>query len=156
MAEALLNKLGYPRFSACSAGSHPTGKVNPLAIELLESLDYSTSSPRSKSWMEFTDKKSPDFDIVITVCDHAASEPCPIWPGQPVKAYWSFPDPASVEGSQSDRLKAFSEVYQELERRIQHLVKLPPGHMDPQGLKKYLEELEESLEKGQSGNQANL
>ena len=139
MAEALLNKLGHPRFSAYSAGSHPTGKVNPLAIELLESLHYSISSLRSKSWMEYADKKSPDFNLVITVCDRAASEPCPIWPGQPAKAHWSLPDPASVEGSHADRLKAFSAVYQELERRIQHLVKLPPGPIDQERLKSHLE-----------------
>jgi len=133
MAEALLNKLGPPRFFAYSAGSHPTGKVNLLAIELLESMHYSTGTFRSKSWRDFTDRNSPDFDIVITVCDRAASEACPIWPGQPVKAHWSLPDPASVEGNHADRLKAFSDVYQELERRIQHLVNLPSGPIDRQG-----------------------
>lgn len=140
MAEALLNKLGHPRFSAHSAGSHPTEKVHPLAIELLQSLNYSTGSLRSKSWMEYADRQSPHFDLVITVCDRAASEPCPIWPGQPVKAHWSLPDPAEVKGSHAERLKAFSEVFQDLERRIQHLVKLPSGGGNPKDLKRHLEE----------------
>ena len=140
MAEALLNELGHPRFSAHSAGNHPTEKVHPLAIELLQSLNYSTGSLRSKSWMEYADRQSPQFDLVITVCDRAASEPCPIWPGQPVKAHWSLPDPALVEGSHADRLKAFSEVYQDLERRIQRLVKLPSGGVNREDLKRHLEE----------------
>ena len=109
MAEAILSKFGHPRFSAFSAGSHPVGRVNPLAIELLESLHYSTNSLRSKSWDEFAPDEFPDLDIVITVCDSAASETCPIWPGQPLKAHWSFPDPAAVEGNHGTR---FTGLYQ--------------------------------------------
>ncbi len=139
MAEALLNKLGHPRFVAFSAGSHPTGKVNPLAIELLESLGHSTGSLRSKSWMEYAGKQSPHFDLVMTVCDRAASEACPIWPGDPVKGHWSLPDPAAVEGSHDDRLKAFLVVYRELERRIRHLVRLPSVPIDLREWKKYVE-----------------
>lgn len=142
MAEALLNKLGHPRFSAYSAGSHPTGKVHPLTIELLESLNYSIGALRSKSWMEYTNYQSAKFDLVITVCDGAASEACPNWPGEPIKAHWSLPDPASAEGSHADRLKTFSEVYKELERRIQHLIKLPPDPLDREEFKKCLEERE--------------
>ena len=89
--------------------------------------------------MEFTNNQSPEFDLVITVCDRAASEPCPIWPGKPIKAQWSLADPASVEGSHAERLRAFSEVYNQLERRIQHLVKLPAGPIDREALKTYLE-----------------
>ena len=139
MAEALLNKLGYPRFSAHSAGSQPTGRINPLAMELLESLNYLTDSLRSKSWKEYAGKQSPHFDLVITVCDRAASEPCPIWPGDPLKTHWSLPDPASAEGTHADRLKAFFGVYGELEKRLQHLVTLPPGKVDREDLKRHLE-----------------
>ena len=125
MAEALLTKLGKQRFRVYSAGSHPTGKVHALAIELLESLGYSTRNLRSKSWTEFAGQQSPHLDLVITVCDRAASETCPVWPGGPVQAHWSLPDPASVEGSHAARIKAFSKVFNELERRIKHLVDLP-------------------------------
>ncbi len=142
MAEAILNKCGHPRFSAFSAGSRPTGTVNPLTIELLRSLGYSTSTFRSKSWEEFTDMNSPTIDLVITVCDSAAAEPCPIWSGQPAKAHWSLPDPASVEGSHADRLKAFATIYRELERRIQQLISLPSTPIDGKGLKEYLERVE--------------
>ena len=141
---------------AYSAGSHPTGKVNSLAIELLASLDYPTSTLRSKSWMDFSDRQSPDFDMVITVCDSAASESCPIWPGQPVKAHWSLPDPASVEGSHADRLKAFTKVYLELERRIQHLVNLHPGPIDQVGLKAHLEEIKRRAETMEMGNERSV
>ena len=156
LAEALLNKLGAPRFSAFSAGSHPTGKVNPLAIELLASLHYPTSTLRSKSWIDFSDGHSSDFDIVITVWDSAASESCPIWPGQPVKTHWSLPDPASVEGSHAERLMAFSQVYQELERRIQHLVNLHPGPIDREGLNAHLEEIQRRAETMEMGNERSM
>jgi len=156
MAEALLNKLGHPRFSAYSAGSHPTGKVNPLAIELLVSLHYPTSTFRSKSWMDFSDGQFPDFDMVITVCDSAASESCPIWPVQPVKAHWSLPDPASVEGSHANRLMVFSKVYQELERRIQHLVNLHPGPNNREGLEAHLEEIQRRAKTMEMGNDRSM
>lgn len=127
MAEAILNKVGYPRFLAYSAGSHPTGRVNPLATELLGSMQYSTKTLRSKICVEFTYVTSPSLDMVITVCDRAAAESCPIWQGQPLKAHWSLPDPASVEGNHDVRLKAFTKVYQELKRRIYYLLTLPIG-----------------------------
>ena len=141
MAEAILNKIGFPRFSAESAGSHPTGTVNPLAIELLGALDFPTNPLRSKSWTEFTSPNSPIFDVVITVCDRAAAESCPVWPGNPVKGHWSLPDPASVEGSHAKQLEAFRQVFQELERSIRQLVHFPPGPVDREGLQLHLEAL---------------
>ena len=142
IAEAILNKVGSPRFSAYSAGSHPTGAVNPLTIEVLRSLHFPITTLRSKNWTEFMSINSPKFDLIITVCDNAAAEPCPIWPGQPVKAHWSLPDPASVEGTLADRLRAFATVYQELERRIQHLIKLPSASIDREGLKEHLDAIQ--------------
>jgi arsenate reductase len=146
MAEAILNKIGYPRFLGYSAGSHPTGRVNPLAIALLASMQYSTKTLRSKSWMEFTSVISPSLDMVITVCDRAAAESCPIWQGEPLKAYWSLPDPASVEGNHEVRLKAFTQVYQELERRIHYLLTLPIGPVDRWGIKAHLADIESRFE----------
>ena len=130
MAEAILNKIGNPRFWGHSAGSHPTGNVNPLAIELLTSLNYSTKNLRSKSWTEFSSPNSSPFHMVITVCDRAAAEACPVWPGQPVSGHWSLPDPASAEGSHAHRLEVFRQVYQELEGYIHQLIQLPPGKLD--------------------------
>ena len=142
MAEAILNKLGHPRFSAFSAGSHPTGKVNPLAIELLESKQYSTNTFRSKSWAEFAHGQFSDLDMVITVCDSAAAETCPIWPGQPLKAHWSFPDPAAIEGDHPTRLSAFTKIYKKLEHCIQLLVDIPAGPVTREFLKGHLEGIE--------------
>jgi arsenate reductase len=138
MAEAILNKIGQPRFSAYSAGSNPTGRVNPLAIELLASLHYSTNSLRSKSWSGFAHGEFSGLDIVITVCDSAAAEPCPVWPGHPVQAHWGLPDPASVQGSHAERLSAFRQVYQELESRIRHLLKLRSGEITREQVKRRL------------------
>ncbi len=144
MAEAILTKLGHPRFLAYSAGSRPTGKVNPLAIELLASLHHSTDGLRSKSWAEFAPGEFSDLDIVITVCDRAAAETCPIWPGLPLKAHWSFQDPTAVKGDHTTRLRAFTNVYQELERCVQSLVEIPPGPVNRSLLKVYLEEIEKN------------
>ena len=135
MAEALLNKRGGKTFRAYSAGSHPVGKVNPLAIELLKSLDHPTEHLRSKSWNEFL--SAPVFDVVITVCDNAAGETCPVWPGNPVKTHWGMEDPAAAQG---DR-KVFQRVYQELDRRIKILVSLPSGKLDPATFKNRLDEI---------------
>ena len=142
MAEAILNKVGYPRFSAYSAGSHPTGVINSLTIELLESMHYPVNILRSKSWEEFSNTHSPHFDIVITVCDSAAAETCPVWPEKPLKAHWSLPDPAVVKGSRLDQFKAFASIYQVLEQRIQHLIKLPLIYVGREGLRKHLEDIE--------------
>jgi arsenate reductase len=118
LAEALLNARGAGRFRAHSAGSHPKGHVHPLAIETLQRNRLSTDGLRSKSWNEFAAPDAPKLDFVFTVCDHAARETCPVWPGQPVTAHWSIADPAALEGSDADRARAFDDTFRELDARI--------------------------------------
>lgn len=130
LAEALLNKLGRGRFIAHSAGSHPNGKVNPFALELLKRLGFDTASLRSKAWDEFALADSPPLDFVFTVCDNAAGEVCPVWPGQPMTAHWGLPDPAAVEGSDVDRANAFRDTFRALERRIALFTALPISSLD--------------------------
>lgn len=129
MAEALLNVLGAGRFRAYSAGSFPSGKVQPIAAELARAFGYDEPL-RSKSWDEFAQADSPRIDLVITVCDNAAGEVCPIWPGQPVTAHWGVPDPASVEGSEEERRRAFQSAWMMLRRRIDLLLALPLDKLD--------------------------
>lgn len=128
LAEAIANKLGKGRFRAFSAGSHPTGHVNPDAIELLIDLGYETAKFRSKSWMEFSRPGAPALDIVITVCDSAAREACPVWPGHPMTAHWGMPDPAQARA-------AFAETYRLLELRIDALMDLPFDQLDVRKLR---------------------
>jgi protein-tyrosine-phosphatase len=118
IAEAIMNKVAGHRFQAYSAGSHPKGEVNPQALNLLNRLDFDTSGFRSKPWDEFAQPGSPPLDFVITVCDSAAGEVCPIWPGQPMSAHWGMPDPAAVEGSDAEIALAFAETYRMLNNRI--------------------------------------
>ncbi|MGB8414578.1 MAG: arsenate reductase ArsC, partial [Candidatus Binatus sp.] len=118
LAEAILNQLGRGRFQAYSAGSYPRGQVNPRAIELLQRLHFPTEGLRSKSWNEFAQDGAPPLDFVFTVCDNAAKEVCPIWPGQPMTAHWGIPDPAAVDGSDAVKTLAFSETFRQLDRRI--------------------------------------
>lgn len=118
LAEAITNRLGAPDYRAVSAGSCPTGRVNPLALELLAAEGYDTGDLRSKSWDEFAGPGAPAIDIVITVCDNAAGEVCPVWPGQPVTAHWGIADPAAVDGDDSTRRAAFVTAYRILEKRI--------------------------------------
>jgi arsenate reductase len=125
MAEALLNVRGKGRFRAYSAGSHPTGKVNPFAVELVHKLGYPSENLRSKSWDEFAAPDAPAIDFVITVCDNAAGEVCPIWPGTPSKAHWSFADPAAVQGTDDEKRKAFHDIYLQIARRIDLFLALP-------------------------------
>ncbi|QHS08733.1 arsenate reductase ArsC [Sinimarinibacterium sp. NLF-5-8] len=125
MAEALINTLGQGRFRAYSAGSHPAGQVHPLAIEQLQTLAYPVETLRSKSWDEFTKADAPELDWVITVCDAAAGQICPIWPNRPATAHWGFEDPASVQGDDAQRRQAFSEVFARIRNCVQQLVDLP-------------------------------
>ena len=129
MAEAMLNVLGHGRFKAYSAGSFPTGQVQPLAAELAHAFGYSEPL-RSKSWDEFAHADAPAFDVVITVCDNAAGEVCPVWPGQPVSAHWGVPDPAAAAGSDDDRRSAFRQVWLMLRQRIDLLLALPLDKLD--------------------------
>lgn len=138
MAEAIMNKLGHGRFRAFSAGSNPAGKVNPSAIELLERNRFNTEGLRSKNWNEFAGKDAPQMDFVLTVCDKAAGEVCPIWPGQPMSAHWGVPDPVSVEGTDEQIRKAFSDVFMTLNRRIAIFLALPIDKIDQLTLKNEL------------------
>jgi protein-tyrosine-phosphatase len=130
LAEAILNKSGGDRFNAFSAGSHPNGKVNPYALELLQRLGMDTAGLRSKPWDEFSAPGAPELDFVFTVCDNAAGEVCPAWPGQPMTAHWGMPDPAAVQGTDLDRASAFRETFRGLERRIQMFTALPITSLD--------------------------
>jgi arsenate reductase (thioredoxin) len=125
MAEALMNHWGAERFKGYSAGSFPKGAVNPLALQLLGEMGLRTGGMRSKSWDEFARAGAPVMDFVFTVCDQAAAEPCPVWPGQPITAHWGVPDPAAADGDDAARMLAFRDAFRMLERRIKLLVALP-------------------------------
>ena len=125
MAEALLNTIGREKFQAFSAGSSPSGRVNPFAIEMAKTIGYLTENIRSKSWDEFAKPGAPHMDIIITVCDNAAGEACPIWPGHPATAHWGFPDPSNETGTDEDKRNAFNQVFHAIRRRIDLLVSLP-------------------------------
>jgi len=141
MAEAILNKLGQGKFHACSAGSQPKGKLSPHAIELLRSLGYDTSGFRSKSWDEFAKPGAPALDFVFTVCDNAAGETCPLWPGQPMTAHWGIPDPAEAKGSPAEIALAFKDAYRMLFQRIGVFTALPLRSLDRLGLQNKLREI---------------
>ena len=130
MAEALINTMGQGRFRAYSAGSHPTGRVNPFAIEKVQSVHYPVDGLRSKNWDEFAVPGAPQMDFIITVCDNAAGEMCPIWPGQPVSAHWGFEDPAAVEGSDAEKHRAFDTVFRQIMARVRIFVSLPLNTLD--------------------------
>jgi len=129
LAEAILNRRGKDRFKAFSAGSHPTGQVNPMAIALLEQFQMPTEGLRSKSWEEFDTPTAPPIDFVFTVCDNAAREICPVWPGQPLTAHWGVPDPAHIEGD-AQRFQAFLDAFRVLARRIDLFTSLPLASLD--------------------------
>lgn len=118
LAEAILERLGSDRFNAYSAGSHPRGEIHPVALNLLKQLGHPTEHLRSKSWHELTGPAAPSIDFVLTVCDNAAAETCPTWPGNPMTAHWGLPDPAAVEGSSDDLVEAFTSTYHQLSTRI--------------------------------------
>ena len=130
IGEALFNTMGAGRFKAYSAGSHPTGKVNPFAIGLVQELGYPVENLRSKSWDEFAAPGAPELDFVVTVCDKAAGEMCPLWPGQPVTAHWGFPDPAAVEGTDEEKRSAFAGTLRQMRNRVQLFLSLPLETLD--------------------------
>ena len=141
MAEAILNQQGAGRFRAYSAGSHPAGEVNPHAIELLERNRFKTEGLRSKNWSEFAALDAPEMNFVLTVCDKAAGETCPVWPGQPMSAHWGVEDPASVKGSEAEVRRAFSDAFMVLSRRIALLTVLPFEKLDKLALNKELADI---------------
>jgi arsenate reductase len=141
LAEAYLNSAGKGRFRAYSAGSHPGGKVNPFALELLAKHRIPADGARSKSWDEFAASGAPALDFVFTVCDNAAGEVCPIWPGQPMTAHWGVADPAAVTGSDEEKRRAFQRAFAELSARINLLLALPIEKLDRLVLKKKLDEI---------------
>ena len=144
MAESILRQVGAGRFRAFSAGSQPAGRVNPFALELLERNRMPTDGLRSKNWDEFAKPDAPNLDFVFTVCDNAAGEVCPVWPGQPMTAHWGIPDPAAVEGSDEDKRKAFAEASRTLLNRIRIFASLPLSKLDRLSLQRKLDELGKS------------
>jgi arsenate reductase len=141
LAETLLNQKGKPNFCAYSAGSHPGGRVNPYAIRQLESAGLPTTGLRSKSWDEFAKPGAPQMDFVFTVCDNAAKEVCPIWPGQPMTAHWGIPDPGAVVGSDEQIARAFRDAYVTLDRRIGLFLSLPLSSLDQLAIKKAVDRI---------------
>lgn len=139
IAECIMNRLGQGRFKGYSAGSQPGGKVHPYALELLKKLNYDTSTLRSKSWNEFSGPHAPELDFVFTVCDNAANETCPYWPGQPMTAHWGLPDPSAVEGTEAERHLAFADTHRMLNQRISIFTNLPLASLDKLSLQKQLD-----------------
>ena len=148
LAEAYLNSAGKGRFQAYSAGSKPGGRVNPYALEMLAKSRIDTTGLRSKSWDEFAQPGAPEMDFVFTVCDNAAAEPCPYWPGQPMTAHWGVPDPAAAEGSDDEKRNAFRQAFLALSARINLLINLPMDKLDRLALQKKLHKI------GKSGPEA--
>lgn len=141
IAEAILNKVGRGKFRAFSAGSQPKGRVNPHTLALLQGLDYDISGFRSKSWSEFAKPGAPALDFVFTVCDNAAGEACPVWPGQPMTAHWGIPDPAEAQGTDAEIAVAFKDAYRMLLRRIEIFTALPISGLDKLSLQNKLKEI---------------
>jgi arsenate reductase len=141
LAEGLLNELGRGRFRAFSAGSHPKGAVHPLALRELQTLRIPTDGFRSKAWDEFATPGAPVMDFVFTVCDQAAGEVCPVWPGQPMTAHWGMPDPAAVEGSDEVKARAFRDAAVTLKRRIELLIALPMAALDRLAIQKQVRDI---------------
>ncbi len=141
MAEAILNKKGFPAFTAYSAGSHPRGAVHPGALHQLELAGLPTFAFYSKSWDEFAKPDSPKFDFIITVCHNAANELCPVWPGRPMTAHWDIPDPAAVTGSPEEIARAFNTAYVDLERRIDLFLALPLASLDQLATQKEMDHI---------------
>lgn len=152
IAEAILNRAGRGRFKAFSAGSQPKGKINPRTLDLLRKFNYDVSTLRSKSWAEFARAGAPNLDFVFTVCDNAAGEACPLWPGQPITAHWGIPDPAAANGTEAEIALAFKDAYRMLNRRIDLFLALPIQKLDRLVLTTRLKEIgrgEGAMEKAQ-------
>jgi len=141
MAECIMNRVGAGKFVAYSAGSMPTGRVNPHALKLLQSLNYQIAGLHSKSWDEFASLDVPRMDFVITVCDNAAGEVCPVWPGQPMLAHWGIPDPAAAEGTEAEIALAFADAYRMLNNRISLFTNLPLETLDKLIIKQRMDEI---------------
>jgi arsenate reductase len=141
IAECVMNRLGGGKFRAYSAGSQPSGKVHPYALELLQKLNYDTRELRSKSWQEFATRDAPDLDFVFTVCDDAANEVCPVWPGQPMSAHWGLPDPSRAEGNEAERRLAFADTHRMLNQRISIFINLPVVSLSKLSLQRRLDEI---------------
>ena len=141
LAEGLMNQLGAPRYRAHSAGSHPTGIVNPFALATLKALQVPADGYRSKNWDEFAQPGAPKIDFVFTVCDNAAGETCPLWPGQPMTAHWGVPDPAAVQGSDEDKARAFMATAVTLKRRIELMLALPTRSLDAMAVQRKLRQI---------------
>ena len=141
LAEQLLNHWGRGKFCAFSAGSYPKGAVHPIALALLQHMKLPTEGLRSKSWDEFAQSGAPSLNFIFTVCDNAAGEVCPIWPGHPVTAHWGIADPAAVEGSEAEKWQAFREAFHELENRIKTFVSLPLESLDRAKLREHLDSI---------------
>jgi len=141
MAEAILNRKGQPNFQAYSAGSHPTGRVRPEALRQIERAQLPTEGLRSKDWDEFAKPGAPQMNFVFTVCDNAAKEVCPVWPGQPMTAHWGVPDPAAVEGSPEEIERAFRDAFMTLDRRISLLLALPLASLDKLAIKREIDRI---------------
>jgi arsenate reductase (thioredoxin) len=141
MAEAIMNKKGFPTFTAYSAGSHPKGTVHPAALRQIELAKLSTTGLRSKDWNEFARAGAPQLDFVFTVCDNAAKEVCPVWPGQPMTAHWGVPDPAAIAGTPEQIEKAFRDAFVVLDRRISLLLCLPLASLDKLAIKKEIDRI---------------
>lgn len=144
LAEAILNNFAHGRFRAYSAGSHPAGQVNPLTLALLEEMHLPTAGLRSKSWAEFVTPGAPEMDFIFTVCDKAAGETCPVWPGHPITAVWGIADPAAVQGSEEERLRAFRRAHLHLSTRIRLFLSLPLEKLDRQSLQRQVQQLGKS------------
>ncbi|MGE0023359.1 MAG: arsenate reductase ArsC [Hyphomicrobium sp.] len=141
IAECIMSRLGSGRFKGWSAGSQPSGRVHPYALDLLRQLNYDTTNLRSKSWEEFTAPEAPNLDFVFTVCDNAANEVCPVWPGQPISAHWGVPDPSAAEGTESERRFAFADTHRMLYQRISIFTSLPLASLDRLSLQKHLDDI---------------
>ena len=145
MAECAINRWGQGRFKGFSAGSHPKGRVHPMTLRLLQRLNYGTSGLRSKSWDEFAEGKGPPLDFVFTVCDQAAGELCPIWPGQPMTAHWGVEDPAAFVGNDEQTYRFFRNIYSQLDNRIKIFTSLPIAGLDKLSLQRRLDEIGKAL-----------